>query len=91
MTEQEQQRKIKHRLAVLRHYEEVTGNVSATCRYCAVADVANASRGTAQAEPNDRPSSAPVRARTGDLYPSTGPAEALSSSRRAFRELFELP
>jgi len=28
MTEIEQQRKIRHRLAVLRHYQEVTGNVS---------------------------------------------------------------
>lgn len=33
MTEQEHQRKIRHRLAVLRHAEEVSGNVSATCRY----------------------------------------------------------
>jgi transposase InsO family protein len=33
MTEPEQQRKIKHRLAVLRHAEEVSGNVAATCRY----------------------------------------------------------
>jgi transposase InsO family protein len=33
MTEREQQRKIRHRRAILRHCEEVTGNVSATCRY----------------------------------------------------------
>lgn len=33
MDEREQQRKIRHRLAVLRHAEEVTGDVSATCRY----------------------------------------------------------
>lgn len=33
MTNIEQQRKVKHRLAVLRHAEEVTGNVAATCRY----------------------------------------------------------
>ena len=33
MSEQEQQRKIRHRLAVLRHVEEVTGNVAHTCRY----------------------------------------------------------
>jgi transposase InsO family protein len=33
MDERVQQRKIKHRLAVLRHAEEVTGNVAATCRY----------------------------------------------------------
>ncbi len=33
MNEQEQQREIRHRLAVLRHTEEVTGNVAATCRY----------------------------------------------------------
>lgn len=33
MDDREQQRKIRHRLAVLRHAEEVTGNVSATCRY----------------------------------------------------------
>jgi transposase InsO family protein len=31
--EREQQRKIRHRLGVLRHAEEVTGDVSATCRY----------------------------------------------------------
>lgn len=33
MDEREQQRKIRHRLAVIRHAEEVTGNVAATCRY----------------------------------------------------------
>lgn len=33
MTEAEHRRKIKHRLAVLRHAEEVTCNVAATCRY----------------------------------------------------------
>ncbi len=33
MTEIEQQRKIRHRLAVLRHDQEVTGNVATTCRY----------------------------------------------------------
>ena len=33
MDEREQQRKIRHRLAVLRHAEEVTGSVAATCRY----------------------------------------------------------
>lgn len=33
MDEREQQRKIRHRLGVLRHAQEVTGDVSATCRY----------------------------------------------------------
>ncbi len=33
MTEQEQQRKIRHRLAVPAHAGEVTGNVARTCRY----------------------------------------------------------
>ena len=33
MDEREQQRKIGHRLAIIRHAEEVTGNVAATCRY----------------------------------------------------------
>jgi transposase InsO family protein/ribosomal protein S14 len=33
MTEKEQQRIIKHRLAVIRHADEITGNVAATCRY----------------------------------------------------------
>jgi transposase-like protein len=33
MDEREQQRKVRHRLAVLRHAEEVIGNVAATCRY----------------------------------------------------------
>ena len=33
MDEREQQRKVRHRLGVLRHVAEVTGNLSATCRY----------------------------------------------------------
>ena len=33
MDEREQQRKVRHRLAILRHVEEVTGDVSAICRY----------------------------------------------------------
>ena len=33
MDDREQQRKVRHRLAVLRHAEEVSGNVAATCRY----------------------------------------------------------
>src|SRR5450631_4309998 len=33
MDEREQQRKIRHRLAVLRHADEVSGSISATCRY----------------------------------------------------------
>lgn len=33
MDEREQQRKIRHRMAVLRHAEEVSGSVAATCRY----------------------------------------------------------
>jgi len=33
MTEREQQRLVKHRLAILRHVEEVTGNIAQTCRY----------------------------------------------------------
>src|SRR3954453_14333761 len=33
MNEQHQQRLIRHRLAVLRHAAEVSGNVAQTCRY----------------------------------------------------------
>ncbi len=33
MTEHEQRRLVNHRLAVLQHAEEVTGNVARTCRY----------------------------------------------------------
>lgn len=33
MTEREQQRVVNHRLSVLRHAEEITGNVAQTCRY----------------------------------------------------------
>ena len=33
MTEQVLDRQQKHRLAVLRHAEEISGNVAATCRY----------------------------------------------------------
>ena len=33
MDEREQQCKVRHRPAVLRHADEVSGNVSATCRY----------------------------------------------------------
>ena len=32
MDDREQQRKVKHRLAVIRHAEEVTGSVAAPCR-----------------------------------------------------------
>jgi hypothetical protein len=32
MDDRDQQRKIRHRLAVLRHADEVTGSVAATCR-----------------------------------------------------------
>ena len=33
MTEQELARNASHRLAVIRHAQEVTGNVAKTCRY----------------------------------------------------------
>ena len=33
MTEQQLTRQAKRRLAILRHAEEVTGNVARTCRY----------------------------------------------------------
>lgn len=33
MTEQEQRRRVRHRRAILHHADEVTGDVSATCRY----------------------------------------------------------
>ena len=33
MTEPEQQRLVRHRLAILRYAEEVSGNVGGTCRY----------------------------------------------------------
>ena len=33
MTERDQQRLVNHRMAVIRHAEEVTGNVAQTCRY----------------------------------------------------------
>jgi transposase len=33
MDEREQHRKIRHRLSILRHAEEISGNVAATCRY----------------------------------------------------------
>ena len=33
MTERELERRANRRLAVLRHVEEVSGNVAATCRY----------------------------------------------------------
>lgn len=32
-TERELERRAKHKLAVLKHVEEVSGSVSATCRY----------------------------------------------------------
>ena len=33
MTERELERRAKYKLAVLKHVEEVSGSVSATCRY----------------------------------------------------------
>ena len=35
MTERELERRAQRKLAVLRHVEEVSGNVAATCRYYA--------------------------------------------------------
>ncbi len=34
--ERELERRTKHELAVLRHVEEVSANVAATCRYCGI-------------------------------------------------------
>jgi len=34
--ERELVRRAKHKLAVLRHVEEVSGSVSATCRHCGI-------------------------------------------------------
>ncbi len=36
MTERELERRARRRLAVLRHVEEVSGNVVASCRYCGI-------------------------------------------------------
>ncbi|MFG2123898.1 helix-turn-helix domain-containing protein [Streptomyces sp. NPDC048710] len=36
MTERELARRARHRLAVLRHAEEVSGKIAATCRYYAI-------------------------------------------------------
>jgi len=47
MTEREQQRKIGHRPAVLRDTAEVTGNVSASCRYYGMSRPTFASGSTA--------------------------------------------
>ena len=33
MDDREQQRRVKHCVAMIRHAEEVTGNVAMTCRY----------------------------------------------------------
>jgi transposase-like protein len=33
VSEQELQRQAKHRLAVIRHAQEISGNVAQTCRY----------------------------------------------------------
>jgi hypothetical protein len=40
MTEREQARAAARRLAIIRHAQEVTGNVAFTCRYCGT-DVPN--------------------------------------------------
>ncbi|MEV6683588.1 hypothetical protein AB0N09_43135 [Streptomyces erythrochromogenes] len=37
--QQQQDRQAQHRLAVLRHAEEVTGNVSPTCRYYGIREL----------------------------------------------------
>jgi len=36
MTERERDRHAAHRLAIIRHAQELTGNVSKTCRYCGI-------------------------------------------------------
>ena len=41
VSEQELQRQAKHRLAVIRHAREVTGNVAQTCRYYGISRQTN--------------------------------------------------
>ena len=36
MSEQELERQAKHRLQVIRHAKDVTGNVARTCSYCGI-------------------------------------------------------
>ena len=49
MTERELERRAKHKLAVLKHVQEVSGSVAATCRYYGISrtclQVAQALRG----------------------------------------------
>ncbi len=44
MDDRAQERKFRHRRAVLRHAEEVLGNVAATCRYCGISRTGIAAR-----------------------------------------------
>ena len=82
MDEREQQRKIRHRLAILRHAEEVTGNVAATCRYYGISRPAfymwlrryeehgEAACGTGLERPRTQPERDPRRGRRQDHLPA---------------------
>jgi hypothetical protein len=50
MTERELERRAQRRLAVLRHVEEVSGNVAATCRYYGISGSATTA-GSAATKP----------------------------------------
>jgi hypothetical protein len=73
MDDREQQRKVRHRLAVLRHAEEVSGNVAATCRHYGISVAALA--GDVGAEPSV-PAFAAELLRRGDLGLARGATRA---------------
>jgi hypothetical protein len=74
MDEREQQRKIRHRLAMIRHAEEVTGNVALTCRYYGISrptpSIAKLSAGRiGEMFTFDKSSACPLTARLGHPFP----------------------
>ncbi len=46
MTERERERHAAHRLAIIRHAQELTGNVSKTCRYYGISRLGRPASGS---------------------------------------------
>ena len=79
MTDRELERRANRRLAVLRHVEEVSGNVAATCRYYGISPLAPA-RQRNRPRPHQTPHP-PAQRQSGEIPPASTPKSSTDSSK----------
>lgn len=90
MNDREQQRRIRHRLAVLRHAEAISGNVATTCRCCGISRTVfckwrnrfDELGPEGLREPSSRPHPSPT-ATKGAARPNEKPSEHSNASQTA--------